>query len=200
MHLAATHLSLPLEGGMFDCPHCRARRRFVRKQEQPFMTVCFVPLVPYGEGIDFVECLACGGVFDETATGPREQTEQEDLAERILRLMVLVMIRDGKAEAAELDAIQSFGAATLGRPIPPADIWADIRAAQLLQADAFSYADHLRGLLSPRQRQLASSAAALVVGAGGETSARDAEFLAQLRARLSGAPSAKAGSRLLAAS
>ena len=175
-------LSLPLDGGVFDCPHCQARRRYVRRREEAYVSVCWVPVVPMGEGADFVECLACGGAFNEAATRPRDPSAEEELAERILRLMTLVMIRDGKADPAEMQVLLRFGAAT--RPIHEGDIWADIRTAQLLEADALSYAAHLRGLLSPTQLRLALRTAELVVAAGVPDPLRGPAYLAELAVRL----------------
>jgi hypothetical protein len=184
MHLAATNISLPLDGGVFDCPSCVARRRYLRRREEAYVSVFFVPLGPVGDGADFVECLACGGTFNESATQPRGATADEELAERIVRLMTLVMIRDGRAGPQELDAIRSFAAATLGRVVHEADIWDDIRAAQMLDADALSYSAHLRGLLSARQRELALAAAKFIVSLGDNDPPRSAAYLSELSDRL----------------
>lgn len=184
MHLAATNVSLPLDGGVFDCPHCQARRRYVRRREEAYVSVCWVPIVPVGEGADYVECLACGGAFGEQTLRPRKMAAAEEFAERIVRLLVLVMIRDGKAAPAEIAAILKFGSATLGHELHEADVWSDIRAAQVLQAEALCYAQHLRGLLAPRQRELALDAAAFVLAAGETHSPRDDAYLRELAARL----------------
>src|SRR5579863_2446913 len=49
--------------GTFVCPTCRMEREFWHKRWKRFFTIYFIPIIPLGDGNEYVECRSCGGTF-----------------------------------------------------------------------------------------------------------------------------------------
>lgn len=48
-----------VDEGQFFCPHCQTTRSYERKQGKNYFALYFIPLIPIGEGGEFIECLTC---------------------------------------------------------------------------------------------------------------------------------------------
>ncbi len=59
-----------VDSGTFLCPNCSTsrdqQRRYERKRSRNYFTLYFVPLVPLGNGQEFIECQNCQTAFDPT--------------------------------------------------------------------------------------------------------------------------------------
>jgi transcription elongation factor Elf1 len=45
--------------GMFNCPRCGGRTKYVRKKEKYYFMFLFIPLYSLGSVVDYVLCLNC---------------------------------------------------------------------------------------------------------------------------------------------
>lgn len=45
--------------GQFFCPHCQARRNYLRKKATRYFALYFVPIIPLGEIGEYIECQTC---------------------------------------------------------------------------------------------------------------------------------------------
>lgn len=52
-----------LGAGEFFCPHCNTQRPYTHRKAVPNISLFFVPLVPIGEGQEYIECDVCGNAF-----------------------------------------------------------------------------------------------------------------------------------------
>jgi hypothetical protein len=50
-------------GGHFWCPQCGSRQPCRERSSQYYLTFYFVPTVPLGRGVPFLECRSCRGTF-----------------------------------------------------------------------------------------------------------------------------------------
>lgn len=57
-----------LDNGTFICPNCSEsssqERRYEHKRSRDFFTLYFVPVIPLGNGQEYIECQHCGVVFE----------------------------------------------------------------------------------------------------------------------------------------
>lgn len=75
-----------LEQGTFTCPFCHAQRPYERKSTRPHISLYFIPLIPYGDTTEFIECQYCHHAYAPTILtqpSPRLQREARPLAEQL---------------------------------------------------------------------------------------------------------------------
>jgi len=107
--------------GLFHCPSCDQQRSFDHKKVRRFFTLYFIPLVPLETLGDYVECQTCKGTFKEEVLryDPRAQQEafQQAYQYALERTLVLMMLSDGAAQEAELQALASLHQSYVGSPL-----------------------------------------------------------------------------------
>ena len=54
-----------LEAGYFPCPHCNTEREYYLIKEKKFITLFWIPIIPYGSISEYVECMKCESGFDQ---------------------------------------------------------------------------------------------------------------------------------------
>ncbi len=72
-----------VEEGEFFCPQCQQQREYERKRARNYFSLYFVPLIPLGEGQEFVECSFCHNAFDPTVLLLPPQKRPIPLAEQL---------------------------------------------------------------------------------------------------------------------
>jgi len=81
--------------GTFLCPKCTVPRPFLHKRWKRFFTLYFIPLIPLGNGAEFVECTVCGTAYRPEilkAGGGVQDYEARHPIERALAVIALVLI------------------------------------------------------------------------------------------------------------
>lgn len=105
-----------VDSGQFNCPQCRAQRRYELKEARPYFTLYFLPVFPVGEARQFVECEACGTAFTPDVLDYDLPEVPPDLATLLNRLPELLAggqpveyaIRDLTAAGLELDVARQM--------------------------------------------------------------------------------------------
>ena len=46
--------------GKFNCPRCRAEKRYAHKSICSYFTLFFIPIFPVGKKREYIECFGCG--------------------------------------------------------------------------------------------------------------------------------------------
>jgi len=75
-----------LASGMFTCPFCHAQRPYERKSTRPHISFYFIPLIPYGDTTEFIECQHCHHAYDPAILShptPRLTREARPLADQL---------------------------------------------------------------------------------------------------------------------
>jgi transcription elongation factor Elf1 len=88
-----------LDEGDFYCPQCRMKRHYLRKQARPYFALYFIPLIPIGQGTEFVECQSCRTTFEPGVLAAKAPPPVVDLATRIN------MIRGRLAQGAPVEYV-----------------------------------------------------------------------------------------------
>ncbi len=52
--------------GIFTCPQCRYRAKYIRRKERYYFMVLFVPIYPLRSVVDYIECTHCKKHFHTT--------------------------------------------------------------------------------------------------------------------------------------
>lgn len=98
------------EQGTFFCPLCSSLTPYLRKVERNFVTIYFVPLIPFRTIEQYIECQRCGQMFPPTVLdphSPRQTQYQAEFQNAVKNLMILMMVADDKTSDAEIELIQS---------------------------------------------------------------------------------------------
>ena len=53
-----------VSSGKFQCPMCNLQRAYELKEIRKYFTLFWIPLFPYGESIEYLECQCCKTAFD----------------------------------------------------------------------------------------------------------------------------------------
>jgi tellurite resistance protein len=166
--------------GEFFCPSCGGRRPYEQKRVRRFLTLYFLPVVPLDRLGEYVECQHCKHTFkpavlaDDGARHGTPRFEAEFYA-AVKRVMVLVMMADGRIDEEEIETIRLVYGKLASRDVPRSEVDAEVQAAR---ADG-------RGL-----RQYLSSVAANLNDPGKETVVRAAFFVAAADGRITDEESA----------
>lgn len=78
-----SHRTSTIEQGDFYCPTCDSREEYDLKQNRPYFSLFFIPLIPMGGGQRYVECAGCGNAFNEDVFDYKPPTEGNRLMARM---------------------------------------------------------------------------------------------------------------------
>src|SRR5690242_11887298 len=96
--------------GEFHCPGCGATRRYEHKRVRRFFTLYFLPIIPLDLLGEYVECQECKdtykpAVLTETP-GAGKQAFEAEFHAAVKRVMVLMMMADGRVDEEEIETIR----------------------------------------------------------------------------------------------
>ena len=92
--------------GVFLCPKCGVEREFWHKRWKRFFTVYFIPIIPLGNGNEFVECRICEGKYRteilKAGVGAKTYEARHPIERALTVIAVVIMLLVG------ILAIQQF--------------------------------------------------------------------------------------------
>ena len=169
--IGTTELTFKREKGSFFCPLCRADAFFQRRIKRRFLTLYFIPILPFEKTADFVECLKCRNKCDPDILDrdPNEvlQSLHANAMEHVLRVMILTMIADERITAEEIDVVQKFFERSGGGRLTPQQIDAESVIARESEVTAAVYAGIVADELSDAEAEQMVKGAFLVASASG---------------------------------
>ncbi len=140
----------------FRCPQCNQQRRGSLKQVRKYFTLYFIPLIPLGSTGAYVQCGSCAGTFGEEVLTQDPQGDQEDRLQKMLGVMVMAALADGKVDAQERAEINRQYTILAGLPYDSGHLNRQIEMAIESKND-------LNGFVSKFAHELSSHGKALVV-------------------------------------
>lgn len=176
--------------GEFHCPDCEQPRPYKQKRVRRFFTLYFIPLIPLDLCGEYVECSGCGSTYkpsvldykpQSSAPGPREEAAFRVAMRRVL---VLMMLADGKVEDSEVDTILGVLGGLEKRVVSRDEIDAEIRAAQAQPSDIEGYCKTMQGTLNDAGKEMVIRAAYHVANADGDFASAEKETLARMASAL----------------
>lgn len=81
-----------IKTGEFNCPHCGKPRKFEHKQTKNYFALYFIPLLPIGDGKEFIECRTCGRTYALDVLAFKPSKPQNDVA-RVLNTIKVKLDR-----------------------------------------------------------------------------------------------------------
>jgi tellurite resistance protein len=178
--------------GDFWCPSCRTKRRFDHKRVRRFFTLYFIPIVPLDVLGEYVECDHCRDTFTpEVLAVDPESNKKEFVAEfahAVKRVMVLMMLADGRIDDEELETIRQVYEKVAKKPIDRTEIDAEIRLAKADSRGLRQYLASIVGRLNDPGKELVVKSAFFVAAADGRFTDEETALLAELAGALEMSP------------
>jgi uncharacterized tellurite resistance protein B-like protein len=147
--------------GQFFCPECAARRPYLRQRVQRRFTLFFVSVIPLDELGEYVECGHCHGTFRTTildAAAAQERFSAE-FRPAVLRIMLLMMMEDGRVERSEQAMILDVNRKITGQVLPLDVIDEHLAAVRRGPGSAEDYARQIAPLLNEMGKEMVLKAA-----------------------------------------
>ncbi|MBX3185875.1 MAG: TerB family tellurite resistance protein [Labilithrix sp.] len=178
--------------GEFHCPDCGAKRPFEHKRVRRFFTLYFIPLIPLDTIGEYVECLHCRSTYKpavlELLPGPDEKQIEAEFHAAVRRVMVLMMLADGRIDDEEIETIRTIYGKIASTTITKEDIEREVAASQADGRGLRPYLSSVVGSLNDAGKEIVVKAAFFVAAADGDVSAEETNLLAELAAALEMSP------------
>jgi tellurite resistance protein len=163
--------------GDFFCPECETRRPYSHQRVQARFAVFYVSVLPLDELGEYLECGACRGTFRTAVLDHQgERRPDRDHIRRrfeaefrpaVLRIMILMMMVDGRIDAREKRMIIDVNERLTGRTLSLEAIDEHSDAVRLAGRSALDYATSVAPLLNEPGKELVLKAAFSVAVADG---------------------------------
>ncbi len=178
--------------GEFHCPGCDARRPYEHRRVRRFFTLYFIPIIPLDVLGEYVECQHCRDTYKPDVltydpTAGRKLFEAEFHA-AVKRVMVLMMMADGKVDAEEIETIRQVFGKLSKRDVTQAEVDAEVRAATSEGRGLRQYLASVSGSLNDAGKELVVQAAFFVAAADGKVTDEETALLGELAAALEMSP------------
>lgn len=161
-----------IKEGKFLCPQCQSFTPYKHKKVTQFFTLYFIPLIPLGSRGTYVECQQCRNTFVERVLElsqivAQQPKVEEQVAEEIIqntkhieppveflsekqkaikKLLILMILADGKIENSEIAAFHKIYKQTTGLTVN--DIYKEIDEVKIENKSARQYLKEIEHLLN----------------------------------------------------
>jgi DnaJ-domain-containing protein 1 len=180
--LGITPVTRTVGRGEFACPECDALRPYAHHKVQQRFVLFFVAVLPLDELGEYIECQRCRGTFRPTVLD-REAPAPPPAAEfrtAFLRIMLLMMLQDGRIESSERRMIQDVHQRLSGRELSDGAIEEHLDAVVIDGLSAQDYACEVAPLLNDLGKEMVLKAAFSVAVADGLLHASERELCQQI--------------------
>ncbi|MDF2691958.1 MAG: hypothetical protein K0S65_341 [Labilithrix sp.] len=178
--------------GEFHCPGCDNRRPYDHKRVRRFFTLYFIPIVPLDVLGEYVECQHCRDTYkpdvlsyDPSAGKKRFEAEFHSAVKRV---MVLMMMADGRIDAEEVETIRQVFGKLANRDVSQDEVDAEVNAAKAEGRGLRQYLSSVSGNLNDTGKELVVKAAFFVAAADGRVTEEETSLLAELASALEMSP------------
>lgn len=179
--------------GQFHCPSCDKRRTYVHQRVRRFFTLYFIPLIPLDVVGEYVECQHCTDTFQplvlELSPAKSEQTMQAEFHSAVKRVMVLMMLADGKIDAEEIETIRGIYGKLAKGELSKEDVDREVAASTADGRGLRQYLASVVGSLNDAGKEVVVKAAYFVASADGHVSEEETSLLSELAGALEMSPS-----------
>jgi tellurite resistance protein len=174
--------------GSFFCPQCSETRPYSHVIVKRWFTLYFLPVFPMETAGEYVECGGCAVTFKPEVLSYDPEAERirliDELNDNIMRVMVLIAVRDGRLGTAESKVISETYQAERGRAIGAAELETEARLATTAGVTAAAYAGRIQAGLSAAGKEKVLRAAILACQADGALTPEEKDRLTALAAAL----------------
>ena len=174
--------------GTFFCPSCNEYRDYEQKRCRRVFTLYFIPVIPLDLLQEYVECKACKGTYKLEALqydpAANKEKFKAEFHKAILKVMVAMMVADGKIDESEKRLISSVYNNLAGHPLNEIDL---IQEMALVQNSNLSTQELLKSMtpsLNDYGKEMVSKAVFLTASADGKIDNAENQLLMELAAAL----------------
>ena len=179
--------------GEFHCPECDVRRPYEHKRVRRFFTLYFIPLIPLDVIGEYIECQHCRATYKPNVLtydpSAGEQLFEAEFHAAVRRVMVLMMMADGKVDAEEIETIRQVFGKLAKREVGQAEVDAEVDAAKAEGRGLRQYLSSISPNLNDAGKELVVQAAFFVAAADGTVTEEETALLTELAAALEMSPS-----------
>ncbi len=179
--------------GEFWCPGCRTKRPYEHKRVRRFFTLYFIPIIPLDVLGEYVECTTCRDTWDPAVLTVDPERDAQDFtaefARAIKRVMVLMMLADGRIDEEEIETIKQVYERIAKRAIDKAGIEKEVEDARADGRGLRPYLASIVGRLNDPGKELVVKTAFFVAAADGKFTDEETALLAELAGALEMSPS-----------
>lgn len=185
--LGTRHVTIPKHSGAFNCPECGGTE-YLAQSVRRFMTLTKIPVLPLSRHGQYIECQLCRATFDDAVLRSEQHPSaipvQAHFSDAIKRVMILMMLADGKIKLEERKAIQHIFHALTGHLLSDEDIRKEVILTRANEQSMDSFLHGLLGCLNVDGKLLVLQAAYAIAESDGEFAPRERTFLYSLGDRL----------------
>jgi uncharacterized tellurite resistance protein B-like protein len=168
MILGTTAVTRTVGRGEFSCPECGVRRPYAYQRVQKRFAVFYLSILPLDELGEYIECQHCRGTFRTAVLeGPdadhpgshRRRRFDAEFRPAILRIMLLMMMVDGRIELSEKRMIIDLNQRLTGRALTLEELDEHLDAVCRAGTSAVDHARGVAPLLNDLGKELVLKAA-----------------------------------------
>ena len=178
--------------GEFHCPGCDVRRPYQHKRVRRFFTLYFIPIIPLDVIGEYVECQHCRATYKPNVLSydPRagKKLFEAEFHAAVKRVMVLMMMADGKIDPEELETIRQVFGKLSKREVGRAEVEAEVEAAKTEGRGLRQYLTSISPNLNDPGKELVVQAAFFVAAADGTVTEEETALLTELATALEMSP------------
>jgi len=173
--------------GTFFCPRCRAETPYSQKRVRRFFTLYFIPLIPMDQLGEYVECGRCRGTYAlevlDYDPGAAEDLKIE-FRRAVLRVMVTVMLADGRIHEQEEQAVRRIHGKLTGSELSDQQLQREIQDARQRQGSVADLLSPVADVLNDNGKEMLFRAAYLVAQADDDIPPEESKLVAEVGASL----------------
>jgi tellurite resistance protein len=186
-------VTMNVANGQFNCPSCAKKRAYVTKRVRRFFTLYFIPIIPLDTLGEYVECQHCKGTYQpevlEYDPVKSERSVEAAFHAAVKRVMVLMMLADGKIEDDEVETIRMIYAKLAKGELSKDDVAREVAASNADGRGLRQYLASILGSINDSGKEIVIKAAYFVAASDGKVSPEETNLLAELAAALEMSPS-----------
>lgn len=180
------------KNGEFHCPNCDVTRPYAQKRVRRFLTLYFLPMIPLDVLGEYVECEHCKdtykpSVLEYDPTQGKQRFEAE-FHSAVKRVMVLMMMADGKMDEEEVETIRQVFGKLSGREVSKDEVDAEVAASKNEGGGLRQYLTRVSPNLNDAGKETVVRAAFYVAAADGKITEEETALLAELATALEMSP------------
>lgn len=178
--------------GQFTCPSCEKKRTYVQKRVRRFFTLYWIPIIPLDLIGEYVECQSCSSTYSPSVLEVAARDDQMIEAGfhiAVRRVMVLMMLADGKIEDQEVETIRLVYGKLAKKELSKEDVDREVEASKADGRGLRQYLSSVVGNLNDAGKEVVVKAAYFVAAADGNVSPEETSLLSELAGALEMSPS-----------
>lgn len=182
-----------IASGKFHCPGCDgSERSYEHQRVRRFFTLYWIPIIPLGTIGEYIECLTCRGTYDPEVLDydpvKSERSVEAEFHAAVKRVMVLMMLADGKIEDDEIETIRLVYGKLAKRELTKDDVDEEVKASKADGRGLRQYLASVVGRLNDSGKEIVVNAAYFVAASDGNVSTEETNLLAELAGALEMSP------------